>query len=343
MHTLSQLEPISVPASDRALGLRLYRQMQLLRIFEVRAGELCRKGEMPSFLHLYVGEEAVAVGVCDLLTTADVITSTHRGHGHALAKGLEPRQLMAELYGRAGGICGGRGGSMHLYAPRIGLLGTNGFVGGGIPSATGAAFTTRLKRTGHVAVAFFGDGAVNHGAFHESMNIAAAWNLPVLFVCENNLYATATPLSLATKNPDVASRAAAYAMPGEAVDGQDVWAVRDAAERAIRRAKAGEGPTLIECKTYRYVGHHEGDPIIGTYRSQEELDAWKERDPIPLLERWLADRAGCAPQDFDAVRREIEALVEEAVDFARNSPWPEGATVEDHLFCEPVNLNGGAA
>lgn len=320
--------------AEKELGLQLYRQMQLLRIFESRAGELCRKGEMPSFLHLYVGEEAVAVGVCSLLEHGDVITSTHRGHGHALAKGLEPRRLMAELYGREGGICGGRGGSMHLFAPQIGLLGTNGFVGGGIPSAAGAALTAKLHKTGRVAVAFFGDGAINHGAFHEALNIAAVWNLPVLFVCENNLYATATPLSIATRNTDVASRAAAYAMPGESVDGQDVWAVRAAAQRAIERAQRGEGPTLIECKTYRFVGHHEGDPLVGTYRTQEELDLWKQRCPIVLLERFLIENADCTEAELAAIQKEVSAIVEDAVEFARASAWPEPATVENHLFCE---------
>src|SRR5437763_1883100 len=178
------------PKVDKELALSLYRQMLLIRVFETRAGELCRKGEMPAFLHLYVGEEATAVGVCSLLGPGDVITSTHRGHGHALAKGADPKQVMAELFGRANGLCGGRGGSMHLYAPHIGLLGTNGFVGGGIPSAVGAGLSAHLRKTGGVAVAFFGDGGINHAAFHEAMNLAAVWSLPVLFVCENNLYAT---------------------------------------------------------------------------------------------------------------------------------------------------------
>jgi 2-oxoisovalerate dehydrogenase E1 component len=331
---MTSLSVPDTPIAEKGLGLQLYRQMLLLRIFELRAGELCRKGEMPSFLHLYVGEEAVAVGVCSLLEPGDIITSTHRGHGHALAKGLEPRRLMAELYGRADGICGGRGGSMHLFAPEIGLLGTNGFVGGGIPSAAGAALTAKLRRTGRVAVAFFGDGAVNHATFHESMNIAAAWNLPMLFVCENNLYATATPFVTATRNTDIASRAAAYAMPGEEVDGQDVWAVRAAAQRAIRRAQNGEGPTLLACQTYRFVGHHEGDPLVGTYRTQEELDRWKQRCPLVLMERFLIERAACTEAELEQIPQEVGAVVEDAIEFARASPWPESSTVEAHLFCK---------
>lgn len=330
MTTLSSPPDIS---ADRELGLKLYQQMLLLRLFETRAGELCRKGEMPSFLHLYIGEEAVAVGVCALLGPEDMITSTHRGHGHALAKGLAPRKLMAELYGRADGICGGRGGSMHLFAPDIGLLGTNGFVGGGIPSAAGAALASKLRRNGRVSAAFFGDGAVNHSAFHESMNIAAAWRLPVIFVCENNLYATATPFADITRNTDVASRAAAYSMPGESVDGQDVWAVRAAAHRAIQIAQNGDGPSLIECKTYRFVGHHEGDPPVGTYRTQEELDQWKQRCPILLMERFLLQHTASDSSDLDRIRQEVSAVVEDAVEFARDSAWPDPATVEQHLFC----------
>ena len=333
MTILSRPETTAIE-TDRGVGIRLYRQMLLLRSFENRAGELCRKNEMPAFLHLYVGEEAVAVGVCDLLEPGDVITSTHRGHGHALAKGLSPHLLMAELYGREGGICGGRGGSMHLFAPNIGLLGTNGFVGGGIPAAVGAALTAKYRRTDRVAVAFFGDGAVNHGAFHESMNLAATWSLPVLFVCENNLYATATPFSTTTRNTNISSRASAYSMPGESVDGQDVWAVRAAAQRAIERAQAGEGPTLIECRTYRYVGHHEGDPLVGTYRSQEELDGWKQRCPVMMLKRFLMEQTDCSISEITRVEREITAEVEEAVEYARNSLWPHPSTVEQHVFCE---------
>src|SRR5256885_1680063 len=221
-------------SAERLVGL--YERMLLLREFETRAGRHYRAGEMPGFIHLYVGEEAVAVGVCAHLRDDDWITSTHRGHGHALAKGVTPEALMAELYGRATGVGGGRGGSMHLYAPRVGLLGTNGFVGGGIPSAVGTALAAKARGTDQVGVAFFGDGAVNHAAFHESMNLAAAFDLPVLFVCEHNQYATATPLRTVVKEPDISKRALGYGMTAEDVDGNDVTATYRAAERAVSRA-----------------------------------------------------------------------------------------------------------
>jgi 2-oxoisovalerate dehydrogenase E1 component len=289
---------------------------------------------MPAFVHLYVGEEATAVGVCSLLGPKDVLTSTHRGHGHVLAKGGDPKRLMAELYGRATGYCGGRGGTMHIFAPEIGVLGTNGFVGGGIPSAVGAGLSAKLQKTGAVAVAFFGDGAINHAAFHESMNLAASWKAPVIFVCENNLYATATPFKDVTANTEVASRAAGYGMPGEAVDGQDVWAVRTAATQAIERAREGNGPTLIESKTYRYVGHHEGDQAVGTYRSVEELEEWKKRDPLVLMKKFLESSLRSTDAELEAIASEVAATVEEAVTFARESPWPDPSTVTQHVFHE---------
>ena len=308
--------------------------MLLIRVFETRAGELCRKGEMPAFVHLYVGEEATAVGVCSLLEPKDILTSTHRGHGHVLAKGGDPKRLMAELYGRVTGYCGGRGGTMHIFAPEIGVLGTNGFVGGGIPSAVGAGLSAKLQKTGAVAVAFFGDGAVNHAAFHESMNLAASWKAPVIFVCENNLYATATPFKDITANTEVASRAESYGMPGESVDGQDVWAVRSTAARAIERAREGSGPTLIESKTYRYFGHHEGDSSVGTYRSVEELEEWKKRDPLVLMKSFLESNFRAADVELEAIAKEVTATVEEAVAFARESPWPEPSSVAQHVFHE---------
>ena len=319
---------------DRATALSLYARMRLIRVFETRAGELCRKGEMPAFLHLYIGEEATAVGICSLLEPKDTLTSTHRGHGHALAKGVEPRRLMAELFGRATGTSGGRGGSMHIFAPEVGVLGTNGLVGGGIPAAAGAGLSAKLLGTGAVSVAFFGDGAANHGAFHESLNLAGAWDAPVLFVCENNLYATATPFRDITRNPDIASRGAAHGIPAESVDGQDVLAVREVAARAIARARAGGGPTLIESKTYRFVGHHEGDVLVGNYRTMEELEAWKLRCPLLLMAQRLREQYDCTDEDIAEVDRQAEATVEDAVEFARQSPWPDVATVEHGVFEE---------
>jgi 2-oxoisovalerate dehydrogenase E1 component len=318
--------------------VRLYERMVLLRRFELEAQTLNRAGKLPGFLHLYIGEEATAVGVCAHLTNADWITSTHRGHGHALAKGVAPKVLMAELNGKASGCCGGRGGSMHLYDRDCGLFGTNGLVGGGIPSAVGAAIGAKIKKTDHVTVAFFGDGAVNHGAFHESLNFATAQNAPVIFVCENNLYATATPLSMATKNTDVASKAAAYGLPGVGVDGNDVIAMWKAARDAVARARAGKGPTLIEARTYRTVGHHEGDPVFGTYRSKEEVERWKLRDPIQgLRQKLLVDYAIASEAELNAIEARIEQEVKEAAEFGQAAVDPDPATVFDHVYASPLN------
>ncbi len=315
-----------------------YEQMQLLRRFEQAAQVACRSGETPGFLHLYIGEEAVAVGVCAHLRRSDWVTSTHRGHGHALAKGMDPKTLMAELYGKGDGCCGGRGGTMHLYDPGVGLFGTNGLVGGGIPSAVGAALAAKHRGTGGVAVTFFGDGASNHGAFHESLNLAGVLRAPVIFVCENNLYATATPLSSVTLNPEIATRAAAYGIPGVAVDGNDVVAMWRAMREAADRARRGLGPTLIEAKTYRTVGHHEGDPVTGTYRTQEEVDAWAERCPIRRLRTTLVDELALVPAErLDVIDRAIEETVAESVDFARQSPEPDPRAALLHVFAEPIN------
>ena len=329
----------AAPASPgRAELLRLYEQMVLLRQFELAAQARYKAGEMPGFIHLYIGEEAVAVGVCAHLRDEDWITSTHRGHGHVLAKGMPPAALMAELYAKATGCCGGRGGSMHLYDPKHGVFGTNGIVGGGIPHAVGAALSARARGTKGIATAFFGDGAVNHGAFHESLNFAGAQRAGVLFVCENNLYATATPLDKVTRNPEVATRAAAYGVPGVAVDGNDVLAVWQAARTAVARARAGEGPTLIEAKTYRVVGHHEGDPLTGVYRTQDELDAWKARDPIQTFRRRLTgDLKAATAAELDAIDARVLAVVADAVEFARQSPEPDPATAFAHCWSESIN------
>jgi 2-oxoisovalerate dehydrogenase E1 component len=328
----------SLPAHfDTAALLRLYEQMVLIRRFELAAQEVYKKGEMPGFIHLYIGEEATAVGVCAHLRPSDWITSTHRGHGHALAKGVAPRAVLAELYGKATGCCGGRGGSMHLYSAADGLFGTNGFVGGGIPAAVGLGLSARTRGTDQVAVAFFGDGAVNHGTFHEGINFAGAQDAPVIFVCENNLYATATPLSVATRNTEVASKAVAYGIPGVAVDGNDVLAVWEVMRQAVERARSGQGPTLIEAKTYRTVGHHEGDPLVGVYRTQGELDAWKSRCPILTLRRRLLEAGRATAADLDAIEARVEKQVREAVEFSRRSPQPSPATAHDHVWAEPIN------
>lgn len=318
---------------SKELALSLYRTMVELREFELKAYELFRNGKMPGFIHLYVGEEAVATGVIAHLKQDDYVTSTHRGHGHALAKGITARAAMAELLGVVGGCCGGRGGSMHLYEPAVGFLGTNGVVAPGIPMAAGAALSAKLRNSGQVAVCFFGDGAVNNGAFHEGINLAATWNLPVVYVCENNMYATEMPFAKATRNIHVASRAAAYNIPGVEVDGDDVLAVYQEAGEAITRARRGGGPTLMECLTYRFFGHHVGDP--GTsYRSKEEIESWKARDPIVKLRSQARELNVAADQDFAAIDREVRAIIDDAAEFALASPQPATETALQHVLAD---------
>ncbi|HEV8553462.1 MAG TPA: thiamine pyrophosphate-dependent enzyme [Casimicrobiaceae bacterium] len=326
------------PGLSPAELLRLYEQMLLLRRFELAAQIACRKGETPGFLHLYIGQEASGVGVCAHLRKTDWITSTHRGHGHALAKGMSPNTLMAELYGKSDGCCGGRGGTMHLYDPSCGLFGTNGMVGGGIPSAVGAALSASVRGTDDIAVAFFGDGATNHAAFHESLNFAGVLRAPVVFVCENNLYATATALSSVTLNPEIATRASAYGIAGVAVDGNDLLAVWQVMKEATARARQGLGPMLIEVKTYRVVAHHEGDSVLAGYRTQSEVDAWARRDPIRLLrDDWLLALQLASAHQLDEIEERVKAQVQDAVTFARNSPEPDPSTVARHVYAEPIN------
>jgi 2-oxoisovalerate dehydrogenase E1 component len=327
----------SVRELDRAELVRLYREMVLIRRSELMTQAMYRNRELPGFAHLYIGEEATAVGVMAHLRLDDWITSTHRGHGHALAKGVPPKLLLAELAAKATGCNGGRGGTMHLYMPSVGLFGTNGLVGGGIPAAVGLAISAKTRGTDQIAVAFFGDGATSHGAFHESLNFAGIQNSPIVFVCENNLYATATPLHMATRNTNIASKAAAYGLPGVQVDGNDVVAVWKAAKEAVARARAGGGPTLIEALTYRHVGHQEGDPVVGWARTQEEWDEWFKRDPIPNYRRYLIESGNAAEADLKAIENEVEGVIQEAADFARKSPAPDPATAMLHAWAEPIN------
>jgi 2-oxoisovalerate dehydrogenase E1 component len=334
----SEIKPDPEPKLDREQLLKLYEQMFLLRQAELAAQAAYKKGEMPGFIHLYVGQEAVAVGLCAHLRNDDWVTSTHRGHGHALAKGMPPRALLAELFAKATGCCGGRGGSMHLYDREHGVFGTNGIVGAGIPHAVGAAMSARARGTDGIAAAFFGDGATSHGAFHEALNFAGAQSAGVLFVCENNLYATATPLTLATRNPEIATRAAAYGVHGVSVDGNDVIAVWKVGREAVARARRGDGPTLIEAKTYRQVGHHEGDPLVGTYRTQEELDAWKLRDPlVNFRQRLIEEFRVATKKDIDAIEATVNATIAEALEFARKSPEPDPASYPHNCWSEDIN------
>ncbi len=329
---------------------QLYRTMQIIRQTEEELARCHQRGLIHGACHTYVGEEAIASGVCAHLQPTDRVFSTHRGHGHALAKGMPPRELMAELFGRATGCSQGRGGSMHLFSPEIGMMGTSGIVGPCILQACGGGYAAKLMRTGAVAVAFFGDGAVNNGAFHEGLNMAAIWSLPVLFVCENNQFATEVPFSYASANPSVAARGAAFEIPSYELDGNDVLEIHRVAGEAIARARAGKGPTLLECKTYRTRAHAEGMPDFG-YRTKEDVAAWKERCPIiRLRETVLEPSSGSAPESnlawrFDAIDGEVAEMVREGRDFAEASPVPEPATATTHVYAQakPATAEPSAA
>ncbi len=320
--------------TDQDVLRGLYRTMTTIRVFEQRVAREFRTGEIPGFVHMYVGEEAVAAGVCANLDDRDYITSTHRGHGHCIAKGCDLRRMMAEIYGRADGLCKGRGGSMHIADFSRGMLGANAIVGGGIALATGAALAASVRGSGEVAVAFFGDGAANQGVLHESLNLAAIWSLPVVYVCENNGFAESTPAAYSTSVADVASRAAAYGIPGVIADGGDAVAVYEAAREAVRRARGREGPTLLEVKTHRFMGHYEGDP--DRYRDDGDREAARSRDALAALRGRLLE-AGVAEAELDALRAGIEAEVDEAVAFAKASPFPDPAEIELYVYPEPVN------
>lgn len=300
--------------------LKFYWQMLMVREFELRAIAERRAGLIPGFIHSCVGQEATAVGACAALEAADVITSTHRGHGHLVAKGGEPKYMMAELAARTTGYCGGKGGSLHMTDFNLGILGANGIVGGGIPIAVGAALAFQLRGEARVALSFFGDGATNEGAFHEALNLAGLWKLPVVFFCENNLYGEGTPQSKQAPVPDLCVRAEGYGMPGWCVDGNDVLAVYEATREAVERARAGGGPSLVEGKTYRQRGHYEGDPMV--YRSKAEMEEWKLRDPVVNFRRRLLEDAGAPLSSLETLERDVQALLDEAVQFAAASPKP---------------------
>ena len=310
--------------------IRMLELMLKIRHFENRVKELFAAGEMPGFVHLYLGQEAIAAGVCATLNRDDYITSTHRGHGHIIAKGADMKYMMAELYGKATGYNKGKGGSQHIAWPGLGILGANGIVSGGIPIATGAAMSAKLRKSGQVAVAFFGDGASNEGAFHESLNIAAAFNLPVVYVCENNLYGVGTRQPRVRKIENIADRASGYGMPGVVVDGNNVLAVYEASLEAVKRARMGEGPTLIECKTYRWRTHFEGEP--DTYRPPEEVEAWMRREPIAPYRRHLIEQGIISASEAEALEQRVIAQVDEAVEFARNSPFPAPESALEDLW-----------
>lgn len=316
---------------DTKLMMSFYEKMMTIRKFELKANKLFLANKLPGFLHLYVGEEAIATGVCAALRTTDYITSTHRGHGHLIAKGGDVRKMFAELYGKETGYNKGKGGSLHITAMELGILGANGIVGAGIPIATGAAFASKYKGEDTVAVSFFGDGASNRGTFHEALNMASAFKLPAIFVCENNRYGISVCSDNVTSVVDIADRAAAYNMPGVIVDGNDVFAVYEAAQAAVARARNGEGPTLIECKTHRQLGHYVGDP--DNYRSEKEKAQGIGKDPIPRLEKLML-ASGYTQEDLDHVKANIDVLIEEAVKEAEAAPYPSTSALLTDVFAE---------
>jgi len=318
----------------RELLVKLYEQMVLIRRTEEQLVRAHQRGLIHGACHTYIGQEAIAVGVCAHLTRADSVFSTHRGHGHALAKGVVAEQVMAELYGRATGVSRGRGGSMHLFAPEVGLMGTSGIVASCILQATGAGYSAALTKSGSVGVAFFGDGAVNNGAFHEGLNLASIWKLPVLFVCENNQYATEVPFEYAAGNPSVANRAAAYGLPGVELDGNDILAIHKAVEEAVRRGREGKGPTLLECRTYRTRPHAEGMGDF-SYRTREEVEEWKQRCPIQRLRQWLLSQSLMSEKELDAIDASIAEETEKAHRKAEAAPWPQPSSATAHVYAEP--------
>jgi pyruvate dehydrogenase E1 component alpha subunit len=308
----------------------MYKKMLEIRLFEEKVYELYGQNLVPGTIHLYAGQEAVAVGVCENLRRDDYIVSTHRGHGHCIAKGARLDKTMAEILGKKTGYCKGKGGSMHIADFTVGMLGATAVVGAGIPIATGAGLSIKLRGTDQVAACFFGDGASNQGTFHEGINMAAVWGLPVLFVCENNLYAMGTRQTRVMLVKDIAERAAAYGIPGVSVDGNDVTAVYEAAQAAVRRARRGGGPTLIECKTYRHKGHSRWDPA--TYRSKEEVDDWLAKDPIDRMRRQLVTLKGFSAEDVAQIQEAVAESVDAAVKFAVNSDYPAPEEALDDVY-----------
>jgi len=305
---------------DDLLGV--YRRMRTIRSFEEKLLELVSAGKIGGFMHLYAGQEAVAVGVCDQLSDEDHVGSTHRGHGHCIAKGVDVKRMIAELFGRATGTNRGKGGSMHIADVDKGMIGANGIVGGGIPLITGAALSSQVQGTKNVSVAFFGDGATNQGQFHESLTMAANWKLPALYVCENNGFGEFTPTEFAVPVKDIVERAASYSMNAVIADGMDYFDVAEKASEAIARARAGEGPTLLECKTYRFHGHFVGDPVV--YRNKEEAEDWiQNRDPLAIFETKATESGVVEPDGFRLVDGEVETLMREAVEEAEQAPMPE--------------------
>jgi len=311
--------------------LQMYRLMEASRQFETKASELFMDGEIPGFLHSSHGQEACSVGVCSALKKEDYIATTHRGHSHVIAKGADLGRMMAELYGREPGYCRGKSGSMHIMDRELGVLGANGITGGGIPIATGAALSAQIRGSGQVAVTFFGDGSSNEGSFHESVNMASIWKLPIIFVCENNTYAESTPQAYHQNVLDVAMRAQGYGIPGVIADGNDVLDVYDKAGKAVSLAREGKGPTLLELKTFRVMGHYVGDP--GVYRDKAVVEHWrKNKDPIRRFRETLLTKGIAGEAELDKICEEVKAAVEAAVKFARGARLPDVSTALEDVY-----------
>jgi pyruvate dehydrogenase E1 component alpha subunit len=314
--------------------LALYRRMLTVRAFEEKAGELHAQNLMPGNVHLSVGQEASCVGACSVLNDDDYITSNHRGHGHLIAKGADLKKMFAELLGRSAGYCRGKGGSMHIADFSIGILGANGIVGGGFPIIVGAGFSIKLRRTKQVGLVFFGDGAANRGTFHESLNMAAVYKLPVIFLCENNLYAATSPATQFLSGGSVAGRAKAYGIPGYAADGNDVLDVRKTVAKAVRRARQGEGPSIVENQTYRYSGHFQGEPQ--KYRTQEEVEEFRRRrDPIDRFKENLLQEGILTGSQDQEITDAVSDLIEKAVQYAKDAPFPRPEDAREDLFVHP--------
>jgi acetoin:2,6-dichlorophenolindophenol oxidoreductase subunit alpha len=319
-------------ADEKEKWLHAYRQMVSIRLFEEQVNEIYTRALMPGLAHLYSGEEAIAVGICEALRVDDYITSTHRGHGHCLAKGAKPDRMFAELLGKEAGYCRGKGGSMHIADPATGNLGANAIVGGSVGIATGAAFAAKTLGTNRVAVCFFGEGALGQGSLYEVMNLAQLWTLPVIYVCENNQYNEYTHFEETTAGT-ILGRAAAFGIEATSVDGQDVRAVNEIAARFVQRARSGKGPAFLQCDTYRYSGHHVGDINREYYRSKKEEHLWRtDRDPITLLGKWLIDQGYADAASLERISSEVRALMEAAVKFAIDSPYPSADEVEKHVY-----------
>ena len=313
-------------------ALHMYRQMIRIRLFEEQVNDLYTRALMPGLAHLYIGEEGVAVGICEALRPRDYITSTHRGHGHCLAKGASPHRMFAELLGKEAGYCRGKGGSMHIADPATGNLGANAIVAGSVGIATGAAFSARTLGNGGVAVCFFGEGALGQGLVYEEFNLAQLWKLPVIYVCENNLYNEYTHFSETTAG-DLLTRAVAFGLHAESVDGQDVRAVYAATLPLVERARAGEGPAFLLCNTYRYHGHHVGDINREYYRSRQEEQEWKSRrDPLKLLSSWITEQKLASPEVFESIQSEAQAEIRKAVDFAVSAPYPRPEEADQDVY-----------